>query len=276
MWSDPSPEVEPAQHRYGRIVSDGAVPPSRHELDGLSIRDQLGDGSDPPVVIVHGGMDRSSSFGRMIRLLPNVPIRRYDRRGYGGSQPGVAVDLDRHVDDLLTVIGPRPAAVFGHSIGGTIAVAAAARHPQRFAAIGVYESPVPWIGPKRPSRSTTLLHLEPAEAAEQFMVTMVGERIWRRLPASSREDRRREGPALLADMRIADGTARFDPASVRVPVLIAAGGGEDDDRRREARALADALPDAELVSIEGAIHGIHLGDPAAAARLVDRLRGRAV
>lgn len=212
----------------------------------------------------------------MIRPLPDVPIRRYDRRGYGRSEAGVAVDLDRHVDDLLTVIGPRPAAVFGHSIGGTIALAAAARDPERFAAIAVHESPVPWIGPARRSRSMDLLDLEPAEAAERFMTTMVGERIWRRLPRSTREARRREGPALLADMRIADGTPRFDPAAVRVPVLVSAGGRDGDDRRREASALVEALPDAELVIVDDAIHGIHLGDPAAAASLVTRLRERAV
>ena len=72
----------------------------REERDGLAltVRDEE-DG--PLVVLVHGAMDRASSFGRVGRRLPDVPLVRYDRRGYGRSQPGAAVGLAGHAGDLL-------------------------------------------------------------------------------------------------------------------------------------------------------------------------------
>lgn len=247
---------------------------SRRRIDGLAVYDQIGDGTDPPVVIVHGGMDRASSFGRVVRALPDVPIRRYDRRGYGRSEPGVAVDLDRHVADLLSVLGEKPAAVFGHSIGGTIALTAAARHPGRFGCVAVFESPTPWLSAPRPSGSRRLADLPPEEAAERFMIAMAGERIWNRLPPSTREARRREGPALLADLAATRGAPPFDARRIRVPVIVGAGGAGAPHRLTEARDLAAALPDSELMVIDDANHGVHLGDPAATADLIRRLRRR--
>lgn len=247
---------------------------SRQVVDGLAVQEQSGDGSTPPVVIVHGGMDRATSFGRIVRLLPDVPIRRYDRRGYGRSEPGTAVDLDRHVADLLTVIGDRPAAVFGHSIGGTIALVTAARHPERISGLLVYESPNPAARPSGPSRTRRLRDLAPEDAAEQFMITMAGERVWRRLPARTRDERRREGPALLADLSIVEDLDGFDLSAVQVPVIVGVGERSGTRRHDEARELSVALPDAELVVVEGAVHGVHLGDPAAAAELIRSLRAR--
>lgn len=258
---------------YGPIVtSSEPSSASRREIDGLVLEERVGDGSPPAVVIVHGGMDRASSFGRVVRLLPEVPLVRYDRRGYGRSRPGTAAELDRHVRDLLTVLPEGPVVVFGHSIGGTIALATAAAHPARIRALAVFESPSPWSRRPHDERRTGLEGLGPDEAAERFMVRMVGERVWRRLPAATRDARRREGPALLADMGFAEAASGLDPSSIEIPVLVGYGTRSGDARREEAEQLAAVLPDAELVAIEGAVHGVHLGDPAATADLIRRLR----
>ena len=68
---------------------------------------------DPVVVLVHGSLDRSTSFTRVLRRLEDLHTIVYDRRGYHGSRQAVplATSLDDHVDDLLAVIGGRPAVV---------------------------------------------------------------------------------------------------------------------------------------------------------------------
>src|SRR5699024_9254057 len=251
-----------------------AESPARYEIDGLAIHDQAGDGSEPLVVIVHGGMDRSSSFGRVVRLMPEVPIRRYDRRGYGGSGAGDAVSLERHVQDLLTVIGDRCAVVFGHSIGGTIALATAAHRPDRICSLGLFESPSPWWSGTRNPMRERLEALDPGDAAERFMSRMAGERVWRRLPARTREARRSEGPALLADMAIAAEAAAIDPAMIRMPVIIGFGERSSEPRHEEAEHLASVLPESELHQIDGATHGVHLGDPPATADFIKATRRR--
>ena len=48
---------------------------------------ESGAGSPGPlVVLVHGSMDRSGSWVRVVRELRDVHTVRYDRRGYGRSR----------------------------------------------------------------------------------------------------------------------------------------------------------------------------------------------
>lgn len=225
------------------------------------------DDSLPLVVIVHGAMDRSGSFGRMARRLSEVSLLRYDRRGYGRSEPGRAVALATHVEDLLNLVEGREAVVFGHSFGGTVALAAAAEPSSTFRSLVVYESPVPSVAPVVPFSHAP--DEDPAEVAERFMRSMIGDRIWQRLPAGTKAARRHEGAALLADLASVAGPARsIDVGSVRVPVMVAVGASSGRAAADRAACLAAELPAGELVVVPGAGHGVHLSDPAAAAGLV--------
>lgn len=258
--------------------------------DDLHVIRQAGDGALPGVVVVHGGMDRSSSFGRVARQLPEVPLVRYDRRGYGRSTGLGVGSLDQHVDDLLAVLGDEPMAVFGHSVGGVVALVAAVRRPDLIPAVLVYEAPTPWVPwwpvPRDPTSNAASDDLDEAGAAgdvgdaagaadeaERFMRRMVGDRIWERLPSRTRADRRAEGLALRADLAaMAPGRLAFDPTSVTVPVLCATGTDTSWWHRRGVEELASALPRGELAMVEGATHGVHLSHPGETAALVRRLR----
>lgn len=226
----------------------------------------------PPVVVVHGGLDRASSFGRVARQLADVPVVMYDRRGYGRSIAAGPAPIDAHVDDLLRLIGTEPATVFGHSVGGVIAVMASLRRPELVQAVLAFEAPMPWLD-WWPQRSGPAPETDPGDEAERFMRQMVGDRIWERLPARTRADRRAEGPALRADLAaLHSGAALFDPAAVTAPLLVAAGGETSWWHRRAAEELAAAVPGAALAVLEGADHGAHLSQPAAVAALVRRAR----
>ena len=77
------------------------------------------------MVLVHGAMDRNTSFARVAEALAPSPIVRYDRRGYGRSRPAGTGPLAAHVDDLVAILGDDPAVVVGHSYGGLVALGAA-------------------------------------------------------------------------------------------------------------------------------------------------------
>ncbi len=230
-----------------------------------------------PVVVVHGGMDRSLSFGRVARHLASFPLVRYDRRGYGRSLALAPVSLDQQVDDLLELIGSDEAVLFGHSIGGVIALAAAHRHPERIRGVLAFEAPTPWSpwwpGPPRvPAAAPD----DPADEAEAFLRSVIGDRMWDRLPASTRAERRAEGPALRADKAaIATTEPPFDAAAITVPVLVGFGAETTWWHRRAAEELAAAVPSAELAEVPGATHGVHLSHPTATAELVERIHRRA-
>lgn len=226
-------------------------------------------GTEPVVVLVHGAMDRSTSFGRVARDLADVAVVRYDRRGYGRSLAAGPTDLAGHVADLALIVDGRPAVVVGHSVGGVIALAAVAS-VESVLGVVAYEAPTPWA-PWWPTGAGAGHRddLDPADAAERFMRRMVGDRVWSRLPPSTRAARRSEGAALRADLDLVAAGAPFDPASVAVPVLALAGTETSWWHRRAAEELAAAVPAGRFALVEGAGHGVHLTRPFA---LADRIR----
>lgn len=234
----------------------------------------------PPVVLVHGTMDRATSLAKVARRLPELRVVRYDRRGYGDSRLGidgrpwpVPRDIEDHVSDLLDVLGGTPSVVVGHSMGGTIALAAAARHPDLVLAVGAFESPRPWAEwwPRSSpgSRAVEDGEIDAGVAAERFMRRMIGDVQWERLPARSRETRRAEGPALVADMVTVRSRA-YDEADLGCPVVAGLGGDSQDHHARGSRELADLVAHGELVVIDGARHGAHLTHPDEFAGFVRR------
>ena len=102
----------------------------------------------PLIVLIHGSMDRSAGLLRLSRRLDDsFRVLRYDRRGYGRSastDPSDRFDMATHVADLASLLDGRRAVLVGHSYGGNVAMAAAARSPELVAAVAVYETPLSW------------------------------------------------------------------------------------------------------------------------------------
>jgi pimeloyl-ACP methyl ester carboxylesterase len=221
-------------------------------------------------------MDRGQSFRKVERRLVDLDLTVYDRRGYGASSAaGTATSIAEHVEDLLVVLDGRPTVVVGHSLGAVVALAAAASRPGTVVAVMAYEAPLPWEPwwPRDSAGGRAVgAHLDdPPAAAEAFMRTMVGDRSWERLPASTRAARRAEGRALLAEMTaIRRPPAPLDLRRVAVPVLSARGAASAPHHRRAAEVVATGVAHGELAEIAGADHGAHLTHPDEFAALVRR------
>lgn len=249
-------------------------------MPGMSVRilrrEPTEDGPDAGrrLVMVHGAMDRATSFTRLMARLPDWDIVAYDRRGYANSSHlGPPESFDDQVDDLEEVLGVGPAVAFGHSLGGDVVLATAERHPALITAAVVWEPPQPWL-PWWPTNSASRgagSDLEPEERAEWFMRRMVGDRIWERLPSSTREQRRSEGATLDAELRSLRVEPVFDPENLRIPVIVGRGGHSRPHQRRSARELATALRKGELADIDDAGHGAHLSHPNEVAELIRRV-----
>jgi pimeloyl-ACP methyl ester carboxylesterase len=259
-----------------------------------------GGSSGQLVVLVHGSLDRSDSFNRALRRMPELRVITYDRRAYQRSRPaGAPRGLGGHIDDLLAVVdqatgGSGGATAVGHSFGGDVVIGAAIAEPGAFASIGAFEPPMPWlgfrrdrvvpespaaggstgvapgsgvIGPDRP-RWTPLAD-DPGVEAERFFRRMVGEGSWERLPASGRAGRRADGAALVDDLRGLRGPTPFDVRALAVPAVFGRGGPQSGAHHRDAVAwLVDHVAGSRLVEIDGAGHGAHLSHPDAFAAFV--------
>jgi pimeloyl-ACP methyl ester carboxylesterase len=241
-------------------------------------RDPLGDAPTAGrVVLVHGSMDRATSFTRLMAKLPDWTIVSYDRRGYAssiGARP--SLDFASQVDDLLEVLDGQPALAFGHSFGGDVVLAAASRCPELFPAAVVWEPPQPWLAwwPDHTASRGAGAELDPEDRAEWFMRRMVGDRIWERLPSATQARRRAEGPTLQAELASLAAGPVFNPGHVRIPVVVGRGGRSRPHQRRSARELATALPKGELAEIPDAAHGAHLSHPGELADLLVRAAAR--
>ena len=227
------------------------------------------------VVLVHGAMDRGASFSRVVGYLHDWVVTTYDRRGYAHSM-GVptAETLDVHVDDLIGILEGHQSTVIGHSLGGVITLTAAARRPELFTSVGVYESPMPWLEwwPNASAGSKALVDADdPSKSVETFMRMLVGDMAWEMLPMKTQEQRRAEGPALLADLRALrmDNQAPFDAATMTVPVAVS-GGSESRPHHKEGCEEMAKLFHTDVQWIDGAEHGGHMSHPGPFASFVRR------
>lgn len=100
-------------------------------------------GSGPGLIIVHGGGRMANDYDELAAALADsYTVYAYDRRGRGLSGK-ISKDhcIEKECEDLAAMLTATNAEiVFGHSMGGIIALEAACRYP--IANIAVYEPPV--------------------------------------------------------------------------------------------------------------------------------------
>ena len=103
-------------------------------------------GQGPVLVFLHdslGSVRLWRDFPERLRAATGLGVLAYDRRGHGASDPFGPDARTRTylheqaavVDRLLTAAGVEDAVLFGHSDGGSIALLAAALHPERIRAV---------------------------------------------------------------------------------------------------------------------------------------------
>lgn len=232
------------------------------------------------VVLVHGSMDRCSGLRKVARRLADRHhVVIYDRRGYGRSAAVAGpFGVEHQVADLLTVLDGRPGAVVGHSYGGVVALAGAAAAPHLVRCVGAYEAPQPWQpwwtqGTAGGAAVEVARTAGPEAAAEAFLVRMLGQELWSRLPEATRRERLAEGAALVGELGDIRQTAPFRAEQLTVPVVLGYGERGAAHHQRGMRRLAAEVPGAELVVLAGVGHGVHLSAPDTFAAFCEQVVG---
>jgi pimeloyl-ACP methyl ester carboxylesterase len=119
------------------------------ERDGVKLAYERAGGGDPALVFVHGwSCDRSYFAPQFEHFAPRHTVVTVDLRGHGDSsqpEPGPGVyDVDTFAGDVLAVCAEldQSVVVVGHSLGGLIALACAARPGAVQAAVMVDPAPI--------------------------------------------------------------------------------------------------------------------------------------
>lgn len=125
------------------------------DRSGVTLFYDVLEGSGPPLVLLHGAMGSSEMWhfeGYVDDLCDAFRLVLVDLRGHGRSdapREPAAYSIEAFVGDLVAVLdtlGLRSAALCGFSLGGSIALAFAARHPERCDAAVNLDGGLRWLG----------------------------------------------------------------------------------------------------------------------------------
>lgn len=225
---------------------------------------ESGPDSELLVVLIHGSLDRSGGMALSARHLQGEHrVLRYDRRGYGRSWPHPGpFSVDDQVDDLVSLVGDRRSVLIGHSFGGNIALAASVRLGKQVVGVSTYETPLSWMEwwPGTTAGAMAVASSE-ADAAENFMVRLIGHKRWNSLPERTREERRREGAALVGELTALRMSAPWAAGDISCPVLCGYGSNGMKHHAEGARWLSQNLADGRLIELQEAAHGAPMTHP---------------
>jgi pimeloyl-ACP methyl ester carboxylesterase len=231
--------------------------------DGTRIAyERTGDG--PPVVLAVGAFcDRRTVEPLAALLAGRHTVLRYDRRGRGDSDPATAGpdSVDREVEDLAAVVAEAGAgaAVYGHSSGAILALAAAARGVP-VSRVAAYEPP--WALDESATDPTLEPRVRAALDADRLDDAV------RLFIGGSTDPLPFEGTPGWAAMRALAATLPFDLAlpgpaglpswlaDIAVPVLVLDGAESEAWARDAAAAVARAVPAARHTTLAGQGHGV--------------------
>jgi pimeloyl-ACP methyl ester carboxylesterase len=241
--------------------------------DGTTIAfDTSGEG--PPLLVVGGALNDRHAAATLARLLaPSFSVYAYDRRGRGDSGDTPSYAVEREVEDLQALIEDAggTAFAFGHSSGAVLALETAVATPG-ITKLVLYEPPFIVDDSRPPLPDDYVERLKElaatdrrGEAVEYFMTTGVG------VPAEAIPPMR-ESPfwpsleavahtlwydgVIMGDNMVGKPLSADRWASVTIPTLVIDGGASPPSMRNAAQQLADVLPNARRLTMEGQTHEV--------------------
>jgi pimeloyl-ACP methyl ester carboxylesterase/DNA-binding winged helix-turn-helix (wHTH) protein len=258
------------------IAIDAASPIRYVQSDGLNIAYQISGAGESDVVLVAGFVShlmldwterRHAHF--LHRLGTFSRLIRFDKRGTGMSdRPGDLPDLETRMGDVVAVMDAarsERATLFGYSEGGPMSILYAASYPERTRGLILYSSyarrlwapDYPW-GYRAEERARYADELERDwvwEADMRHMCPNADEELARwwgeRCRAATSPGAAR---ALIEMNSLVD--VRDVLSAVQVPTLVLHRRHDIDARVEEGRYLAEHIPGAQFVELDGTDHFI--------------------
>jgi 3-oxoadipate enol-lactonase len=243
-----------------------------HRPDGTAIHAQVTGRNDaPPVLLIQGlGMNKNGWTLQRVAMATKFRTIAMDNRGAGRSSiPTQAFTLEDMADDAVAVLdhyGVRDAHIVGASMGGAIAQILAVKHPDRVRSLTLACTAcrnLPW-------RSELLQHWADTanvrglrQWADESARWLVGPRSFRRLASAigwlgpfatfrpSRGFSAQVGAILDTDDSMVAELGR-----INAPTLVVVGNQDILTPRGDSEEIAERIPQAELVVISGAAHGL--------------------
>jgi esterase len=198
-----------------------------------------GDREGKPLLLLHGMPSGHSSWAQLAPDLATMGYRVItpDLRGHGASARSSTYSLELMREDLhqfASALALDQLVLGGHSMGGTVATLFAERYPDRLAGLILVDSPPPdgsgtWDPGPRPD----------GDLPYDWAVM----------------------PAIFAQLSHPDPAWWAELPAITAPTLVIGGGSTSPVPQYLLTKLAELIPDAALVTIEGAGHTVHQSRP---------------
>ena len=248
-------------------------------------------GKGPPLVCVHGTLGDFRTWYAVLGPLSqkhrviSVSLRRFFPEHWDGV--GDDFKMAQHIADVIGFIEqiePRPVDLMGHSRGGHIAFRVAQARPDLLRKMVLAEpggdldnSLDPAATPGTPSAfaKRVLASVNKVKegdiegALQNFVDSIDGEGVWRRLPAAAKQQLRDNVFTLLGQAHEARKPySKADAEAIRTPTLLIGGGDTQGSLAANWRVLAEHIAGAKTAVIPNAKHWMFEQDPEGYGRVV--------
>ncbi len=228
-------------------------------------------GGGPCLILVAGLGASRDLWGEMPALLAKTfTVVTLDNRGIGGSRGGSRFTADGAAEDVWAVVdhlGHETTALLGSSLGGLIALRAALSRPDRVSRMVIVSTAARMTNHGR--RSIGLLrdmleHFPPEDFGRSLMTLGFAPSFHRRLPGFVDQAAQLYGldpldvPGALAQAEhmLEGWDDREALESLQIPALILAGQRDGVVAWEDSAEIAEALPQADFISVPDAGHSV--------------------
>jgi pimeloyl-ACP methyl ester carboxylesterase len=273
-------------------LASGVAPDDQQVVvRGLKLHTQRRPGpARPPLLLLHGIGGSLTSWGPLLRALPDRDVIMVDGPGTGRSDlPLYPLRMTGIADCMASAVKQLglggPVDVLGYSLGGMVAQELVHRHAPLVRRLVLVNTIMDFSG-RPPSLKVHLALLSSRRytdraAAEQDVPLLAGGRTARdpAALASVLCDRMSHPPSWLGyryqQWAALGWSSRFWLRQLRVPTLVLHGADDPVVHVGNAHKLADRIPDAELEIVDGAGHMLLFDEPEKAAAILEPFLGRA-
>ncbi len=281
---------------WGRIPDEPRMTGRLVQVGDTSVRVIEHPGKDPAVVLIHGLPGTAQDFDKVTALLPGRHTIALDRPGFGYSSGGYHPFAEQltTLHGLLDELGVERPVLVGHSYGGTLALAYAARRPQDVRGLVLVDAAAagqrprgfnsvqshfvqflswPVVQPIADATFSQVLRTATAKATEAAAfdpgeVDPAHQRHVLEMNMQHSDLDAYAGEQLEAGDAIADLDKRL--ATIATPAIVIHGAKDGFVKPEHGRRLAAVLPHARLVMVSGG-HMAPYVHPAVVAAAANRL-----
>ncbi|HEU0028215.1 MAG TPA: alpha/beta fold hydrolase [Ktedonobacterales bacterium] len=247
-------------------------------------------GSGPAVTLVHAGVTDHRQWDEQVpALAEHYRVIRFDMRGYGQSEtkPGKA-SLSEDIGGMLDALGVERTALMGCSMGGAAAIDFTVTHPERVGALITVGSGLSGAEHVMTPEEEALFKeaIEAQNAGDAARLNELEARVWCDGFARAAPDVKPSVRQRFLEMNTNNNRRFFagewegveftplDPPAIgrlgtlAIPTLVIVGSGDVSEVRATADDIANGIPGARKVMMEGLGHVPNMDEPEEFNRII--------